>query len=168
MNNDNILPVNTDQVIAYLQLSPHPEGGYFRRSYTSGVNIVDENASSRPAMSSIFYLLTADQALGRMHRNRSDIVHYYQGGGALRYTLIGPQGQVEEHTMGSDLAAGQLLQLTVAGNWWKASELLDGDYGLISEAVCPGFDYQDHQFAGAEQAAQFPQYAHLMTIEPSS
>lgn len=154
--------MNTEQVIAYLQLEPHPEGGFFRRSYTAEAVSQNTEGEARAALSSIYYLLSADQPLGRMHCNRSDIVHYYHGEGRLRYTLIRDDGQIEQHILGRDLAAGEQLQLTVPGGWWKASELLDGDYGLISEAVCPGFDYSDHRFGDEALAERFPQLRQLI------
>lgn len=35
------------------------------------------------------------------------------------------------------------MQLVVPGNTWKACHLLEGKFGLITEAVSPGFEYQD-------------------------
>jgi len=59
---------------------------------------------------------------------------------------VPPKGALETVTLGTDIAAGQKLQLTVQGGWWKASELASGEYGLISEAVSPGFNYDDMAF----------------------
>ena len=139
--------VNSTLLIEQLGLEPYPEGGFFKRTYTAASDTSVAGKTARPYMTSIFYLLEANAPVGRMHSNRSDIVHYWQGGGALRYTLISPDGEFEQIVMGANLAAGEQLQLTVKGGWWKASELISGEYGLISEAVCPGFDYADHQFA---------------------
>ena len=144
-------------VIEQLALAPHPEGGYFRRTYTSA-----QRSGDRPAMSAIFYLLTAHSNTGHLHCNRSDILHFWQAGGALRYTLLHPGGELEQVVLGPDLSAGQCLQLRVAGGVWKASELLDGDYGLISEAVCPGFDDADQRMASAELLADYPQHRGIL------
>lgn len=165
-------------VIRQLQLEAHVEGGYFRRTYcspltcqppladpTPGKQSGTDSGQTRACMSSIFYLLTDDRPTGHLHRNRSDIVHFYHGSlghgsggqgiggqetGALRYTLIHPDGQVEEVVLGPDLNQGHRWQLTVPGGVWKASELLGGEWGLISEAVCPGFEYADMQLASLE------------------
>ena len=47
--------------------------------------------------------------------------------------------------MGADIAAGHQLQLSVVGGVWKASRLLSDvhGFGLISEAVSPGWDAED-------------------------
>lgn len=147
-------------LIHQLQLTAHVEGGYYRRTYAS--TRLTNDLPARACMSSIFYLLTDDSPIGHLHCNRSDIVHYYHGGngqqggngqgsGVLRYTLIYPEGTVEEIVLGPDLAKGHRWQLTVPGGVWKASELICGEWGLISEAVCPGFDFADMQLATLKQ-----------------
>jgi len=125
------------EIIHLLDLKPHVEGGYFTRTYQSPSN----------KMSSIYYMLTDDSPIGFLHKNKSDIIHYYHAGSALRYILLFPDGRLEEKILGVNLADGQLLQLTVSGGCWKATQLLDGEYGLISEAVSPGFEYSDMQIA---------------------
>ncbi len=141
-------------LIDTLQLTPHPEGGYYRRTFESS-----HTHRGRRLMSSIFYLLTDDQPVGHLHRNRSDIVHYWQAGGALRYTLLSPEGKLLRITLGPKLDEGQQLQLTVPGGFWKASQLLCDNFGLISEAVSPGFDFDDHDMAQAEDMrTRYPEH----------
>ncbi|GAB1259962.1 cupin domain-containing protein [Aurantivibrio plasticivorans] len=136
-------------LIELLGLEPHPlEGGFFRRTYTAKVH-GEINNKKTPIASSIFYLLTRDAPSGVLHRNRSDIIHCYHGKGAIRYYLVSPSGQLSTVTLGWDLAAGEQLQLVVPGGYWKASMLVSGDYGLISEVVAPAFDYADHEVANS-------------------
>ena len=156
--------MNKSDVIQALQLEPHIEGGYFRRTFTSDQHFVANDSVSpqimRPLMSSIFYLLTDDNPIGRLHRNRSAIMHYWHAGSALRYHLLKPDGELQHIELGPDLRRGQQLQMLVPGGWWKATELIDGEFGLISEAVCPGFDYVDMQLASfADISATYPQHA---------
>lgn len=151
--------MNKNNLIARLALKPHPEGGYFRRVFTSGHHSTTDNGSQRPAMSSIYYLLTDDSPVGHWHRNQSDIMHYFHLGSALRYWLISPSGNLTVATLGPKLEAGQQLQLLVPGGYWKATELESGEYGLLSEAVCPGFVPQDMEMASATTlGAEFPQH----------
>jgi predicted cupin superfamily sugar epimerase len=146
--------MNKQQLIKKYQLEPHIEGGYFHRSYASSLN-THSNGQSRSLLSSIFYMLTDDSPIGYFHRNQSDIIHYWHGGEALRYWLIDPQGKLSSPTLGP--GEEQQLQLLVPGGYWKATELEQGEYGLLSEAVCPGFDYDDMQLATAMQMqADFP------------
>ncbi|MGB3786551.1 MAG: cupin domain-containing protein, partial [Phormidesmis sp.] len=53
--------------------------------------------------------------------------------------------------------AGEVPQLLVPKGYWKAAVLESGEYGLLGEAVAPGFDYRDMTIAKAEEIrAQFP------------
>ncbi|MNI15925.1 hypothetical protein D3C73_692410 [compost metagenome] len=154
-------------IIATLDLEPHVEGGYYRRTFQADQQpLVETTGGSRYTMTSIYYLLTAASPIGRFHLNRSDIMHYYQLGDAIEYSLIYPDGTLKTVVMGSDISAGQCLQLHVPGGIWKASRLLEGEaeFGLISEAVTPGFDFADMQMGVRKKLAEaFPQ--HRMLIE---
>lgn len=137
---------SAEELIEALGLSGHVEGGFFRRTYeATDKPRVDDGRGERFSMTSIFYLLTAEGPVGHFHRNRSDIVHYFHLGDPIEYFLINENGQLERVVMGPDPTQGHHLQMTVPGGIWKASRLLSGNigYGLISEAVTPGFDYDD-------------------------
>jgi predicted cupin superfamily sugar epimerase len=157
---------SAEQVAKALNLSGHLEGGFFRRTYQADDYAKLTTAKGeRFILTSIFYMLTSQSPIGHFHLNKSDIVHYYHLGDPIRYTLIYPDGKVEQVIMGSDVTNGELLQLTVKGDIWKASELLTGEhgYGLISEAVSPGFDYADMTLGTNELLqAKFPQHWKLM------
>ncbi len=150
------------QVIERLQLQPHVEGGYFRRTYASETALQTVQGE-RPALTSIYYLLTREQPRGRWHRNCSDILHFWHLGSPLRYHLIHPDGELQTVVLGPDLGAGQQLQMLVPGGVWKATELEEGDFGLLSEAVSPGFDFADMTL-GERRALQqqFPQHSELV------
>jgi predicted cupin superfamily sugar epimerase len=169
MTRSSTYPVTTPSaadLIEALGLEGHVEGGYFRRTYEASEKPrVDAGAGERFSMTSIFYLLTAEGPVGHFHRNRSDIVHYFHLGDPIEYFLIHEDGRLERIVMGPDPTRGQLLQLTVPGGIWKASRLLPGaiGYGLISEAVTPGFDYADMTL-GVTSAlvAAYPQHADII------
>lgn len=149
--------MNKTDIIEQLDLTKHREGGYFRRTYESD-RIITINNSTRHIMTSIFYLLTDDSPVGHFHLNKSDVIHYFQSGSPITYLIISPQGELSKVILGPDLTKGHALQLTVKGGCWKAS-ILDpqGEYGLISEAVAPGFDYADAAMATkVEMREAFP------------
>lgn len=151
-------------IIQKLQLEPHVEGGYFRRTFASGHWLkVEPDAGKRTAMSSIYYLLTADSPVGHWHLNRSDIVHFYHLGSPVHYSMIYPDGSLETAILGPDLVGGQQLQLLVEGGVWKASHLPSGDYGLVSEAVSPGFDYTDMTLGERDYlTSEYPHHRRLI------
>lgn len=148
--------MNKRQLIEKLSLQPHIEGGYFARTYSSGLT-TSIAGLQRHLLTSIFYMLTDDSPIGHLHKNKSDIIHYFHGGSPLTYLIVHPDGSLEKRMLGADLDNGQQLQLIVKGGCWKATELEAGEFGLISEAVSPGFDYDDMELA--EEAiikSQFP------------
>lgn len=140
--------MNKRQLIEKLSLVAHIEGGYFSRTYSSELKTcLSAGSKPRSLLSSIFYMLTDDSPIGHLHSNKSDIIHYFHGGSPLTYVILHPDGKLEKAILGADLDNGQQLQLIVKGGCWKATELESGEFGLISEAVAPGFEYEDMELA---------------------
>jgi predicted cupin superfamily sugar epimerase len=76
-----------------------------------------------------------------------------------------PDGTLQTIVMGHDVFAGQCLQLQVPGGIWKASQLMHGaaGFGLISEAVSPGFDFADMEMGDRQKLGQqFPEHRTLI------
>ena len=158
--------LSAEELVELLNLGGHVEGGFFRRTYVADYRLLTPEGDERLSMTSIFYLLAAESPIGHFHLNRSDIVHYFHMGDPITYYLLRPDGELKTVVMGNDLRAGHVLQLTVPGGVWKASQLpADGEhgFGLISEAVSPGFEYADMTLGYRSQMlAQFPEHRALL------
>ena len=161
-------PLTASELIRTLDLQPHPEGGYFRRTFEAKhrKSVATEHGE-RPPLTSIYYLLTADSPIGHFHQNRSDILHFFHAGDPITYYLIDPATRtLTQHTLGNDLHQGQLPQLSVPGGIWKASALPEQGrhgFGLIGEAVSPGFDYADMILGSASDLLRrFPEHRDLI------
>ena len=154
------------ELVEHLGLDGHIEGGFFRRTYASDYTLLTADDRERLSLSSIFYLLAAESPIGHFHLNQSDIVHYFHLGDPITYYLLHPTGKLETTVMGSDVRNGQVLQLTVPGGVWKASEIpANGShgFGLISEAVTPGFEYDDMTLGYRDLLMErFPQHEALV------
>jgi len=137
-----------------LELEPNLEGGYYRQTFESAGRTSTADGP-RPLLNTIFYLLTADSPIGHLHLNRSAITHFHHLGGPSTYVLVAPSGNLEEVVLGPDLAAGHVLSFTCPGGWWKASHILapGATDCLVSEAVAPGFRYDDHRMATFDEIA---------------
>jgi predicted cupin superfamily sugar epimerase len=161
-------PNPAQDVIKALDLEPHVEGGYFRRTYQADHREMFETTGGpRYLMTSIYYLLTEDSPVGQFHFNQSDILHYFHLGDAIEYSLIHADGSLQTLVMGSEVLSGQQLQLHVPGGIWKASRLLSGSngFGLISEAVSPGFDFADMEMGDRRKlSTRFPQHRVLIEM----
>ena len=101
--------MTSDDIITSLNLVPHPtEGGYFRRTYQSDLNCNTENGR-RILLTSIYYMLTRENSIGFLHRNKSDIIHYYHLGASIKYTLVSPDGVLSEKILGPNIDKNESL-----------------------------------------------------------
>ena len=149
--------------VSKLALEVHPEGGYFRRIYTSAVNQTTV-AGERPLATSIYYLLDQAAPRGFLHRNRSDILHFFLDGGPVEYLLLDADGELRRVRLGNGAKDDRFLM--VPGGCWKASQLIEGaTHALVAEVVAPGFDYADHQFC-SESALRQEHPQHLEILRP--
>eukprot|EP00968_Pinguiococcus_pyrenoidosus_P007834 scaffold535_cov260-Pinguiococcus_pyrenoidosus.AAC.27 len=180
------LPPQAARVVDLLGLVPHPEGGFFLETWRSGVAPMTTNGQTGVAvpepqlrylgesafgensggdgrrnwLTSIYYLPTKAMSL-LLGYNQSDHVHYFHGGLAFKYILVFPDGHVEEHVLGSDIANGQVMQLAVPGGQgiWKCGHVVPEErsafeYSLIGEGVSPGFDFRDFAVVTKEMVVE--------------
>lgn len=147
-------PSDPIDLVAALALEPNLEGGFYRQTFETTGEVATA-AGPRPLLNSIYYLLTSASPIGHLHRNRSAITHFHHLGGPATYVLVDPDGVLSEVVLGADLAAGHVPAFTCPGGWWKASHVLAprATDCLISEAVAPGFRYDDHEMATADLIA---------------
>ncbi|MET0655350.1 MAG: cupin domain-containing protein [Pseudoxanthomonas sp.] len=124
------------ELISSLDLSPHPEGGYYKRVYES-TKLVEANGVLRPAITSIQFLLT--EGVGsRWHRVDASEVWDWQEGGAVELLMYDPDARsLSRAQLDTSARGGQLLQVVPAGIWQSART--HGAYSLVTCSVSPGF-----------------------------
>ena len=126
---------------AALDLEPHPEGGWYRRTWTSSVT-VDTPRGVRPTTTVILYLLDGTSRWHRVHsselwcRNSGSPIALSTGGGAEL------PGDAVEHRL--DFRHPQVL---VPAGTWQTARLLGPDPALVTCVVSPGFDFADFELA---------------------
>jgi len=127
-------------IIARLQLKPHPEGGHYRETFRDGR--LDE--SGRSLCTAIYFLLARGE---RSHWHRIDAVEiwHYHAGSAL-VLQIADDGDKRSVRLGPDLAAGEVPQAAVPAHAWQAAEST-GDWTLVGCTVAPGFDFAKFELA---------------------
>jgi len=166
VTNDNNL-LTAKQLAKALNLEEHVEGGYFRQTFKADhrPTIATENGN-RVTMTSIYYLLSAQSPIGHFHMNQSDIMHYFHMGDPITYYMLNADGSLQTTILGPDPSQGHQMQMMVEGGTWKASKISTSGkygYGLIGEAVAPGFEYADMQLGKtANLIKQFPKYRTLI------
>ena len=133
-------PPTAADLIARLELKPHPEGGHYRETFRD--SRVD--ASGRSLSTAIYFLLARGE---RSHWHRIDAVetwHHYAGA-ALTLHISDDDGE-RTVRLGPDLAAGELPQAIVPAQAWQAAEST-GDWTLVGCTVAPGFDFAKFELA---------------------
>ncbi len=147
--------INKQDIIQKFSLQMHSEGGYFSETYRSNMMIeTDREGQQRTLLTSIYYLLTDDRPIDHFHINQSDTMHYFHAGSAINYLILHPNGTLQKFKLGMNLAKGETPQLLVPGGYWKAAFLEEGEFGLLGEAVAPGFEYRDMKIAEPETFRQ--------------
>lgn len=144
--------MNKNELIHQLKMNEHREGGYFAETFKSSYIInLKQESQYRNLLSSIYYMLTDNSPIGFFHINKSDILHFYHLGSPISYFTIDPAGHFDTFILGPNVNNGHYLQKLVKGGTWKASVLKGGEFGLLGEAVSPGFDYSDSEIGTSEQ-----------------
>jgi uncharacterized protein len=130
-----------EALIRQFNLSPHPEGGFYREIFRSDQQVWSTTAAAdRSAATHIYFLLPRRQK-SRFHRVIHDeIWHIYQGD-PLR--LIQFDGiRVTETLIGT--GCPDFFAVVPAGVWQAAAT--SGAYTLAGCTVAPGFDFTDFSF----------------------
>jgi len=130
--------MTADEIIATLELAPHPEGGHYRQTW------VAENAG-RPVGTCIYFLLRAGEA-SHWHKVDATEIWLYHAGAPLILSLAETgAGPAKDHLLTPDLTQGR-PQILVPENHWQAARST-GDYTLVSCTVSPGFQFEGFTLA---------------------
>ena len=130
--------MNADEIIARLDLSPHPEGGWYRQTWVG-----DE--APRASGTCIYFLLKAGET-SHWHRvDATEVWHFYQGAPLTLKMAETEHGPRTDRLLGPDLSLGA-PQAIVPANWWQAAETT-GDYTLVGCTVSPGFTFDGFELA---------------------
>ncbi|VIO70218.1 cupin domain-containing protein [Bradyrhizobium ivorense] len=129
------------EIIARLDLQPHPEGGHFRETFRDA----SCDASGRSRSTAIYFLLARGE---RSHWHRIDAVemwHYYAGA-PLRLQIAQEGGSRQTVTLGPDVAGGEQPQAIVPAHAWQAAESA-GEWTLVGCTVAPAFEFAKFELA---------------------
>jgi uncharacterized protein len=129
-------------VIARLELKPHPEGGHYRETFR------DKRCDARGrSCSTAIYFLLARGERSHWHRvDAAEVWHYYAGAPLVLEMASDEAGPVRRMKLGPDLAMGERPQGVVAAGDWQAAESL-GDWTLVGCTVAPGFEFANFEMA---------------------
>ncbi len=140
-------------LIRLLDLTPHPEGGYYREVIRSPRMVrASDSAVERAAITTIYFLLVPGQH-SRWHRITSDEVWHYYEGDPLELIWLDAGGTLAQHRLlGLPADKCQPVQLVPGGCWQAARSL--GEYTLVGCSVAPGFEFSELSLLADDSEAQ--------------
>lgn len=133
--------------VGRLDLSPHPEGGWFRETWRSELTfdqsvLPEDYTGPRSAGTAILFVLMPGQQ-SAWHTVRSAELWLHHRGSPLLLE-IGPDVEsATTHVLGPDITAGEHPQLLVPPGFWQRARPRDPEPTLVSCVVVPGFDFAD-------------------------
>lgn len=135
-----------EKLINDLNLTAHPEGGYYSETYRSEISL----DGSRSIMTSIYFLLPSSH-VSKFHRIKSDELWFFHLGSSLIIHSI-VDGKHIEFKLGNDFENGEYPQYLVPGGTiFGSSVMKENSFALVSCVVAPGFDFDDFELLRYEQ-----------------
>lgn len=154
--------------IEKLDLTKHPEGGYFRESYRAtesihGHLLPARFTGSRAFSTAIYFLLTGNDC-SRFHRIKSDEGWHFYAGASLTIHVIDKAGVLSSIKLGSNADEGEVFQAVVPAECWFGAVVNDPEgYALAGCTVSPGYDFQDFELAERNTLlSQYPKHREII------
>lgn len=161
--------LNATEIIKFLQLREHPEGGFYREVYRSGETIgerclPDRYTGDRAFGTAIYFLLT-DSNISAFHRIRSDETWHFYAGQSLTLYQIDGVGELKTEVLGMDIFKGERPQITIDKETYFGAKINGKGFCLAGCTVAPGFDFADFDMPGQEELlTRYPQHEGIIKL----
>lgn len=154
--------------IQHFNLRPHPEGGFYRETYRSTIEVENMDLryggqGKRRLSTSIYYLLRSGEK-SKFHRLRSDEIWYFHYGSALKILIIDQEGNKHTRLLGANIEKAEHMQVLIpAGTVFAAEVIEKNSYSFIGCMVSPGFEFEDFELFSQDDLMQaYPQHSELI------
>ena len=132
--------MDADNIINYLKLIEHPEGGWFKETFQS-----KETSNGRSNASMIYYLLKENEN-SHWHRvTDADEIWLWHLGDPLLLSYS-DERSTKEITLGPDLNNNEKLQAVIPKSIWQKAKS-NGAWSLVSCVVAPAFSFDGFEMA---------------------
>ena len=145
------MPSSLERLIRHWQLSPHPEGGWYRELQRSSITVHRPDGLQRAAITTVLFLLGAED-VSRWHCvHGADEIWTFLDGDPL--DLFQHHAAAAQSTCYT-LQGGNPVAWVPAGVWMAART--QGAFSLVSCCVGPGFSFDDFEMLRDRDPAQHP------------
>ncbi|MEO9526489.1 MAG: cupin domain-containing protein, partial [Roseibium sp.] len=111
--------MTADDVVALLNMQPHPEGGFYAETFRDEVTDDDGRAAS-----TLIYFLLPEGVLSHWHKVDAVETWHWYAGAPLELSISTDGNAKDILTVGNDLAAGQRPQGIVPRDAWQQARSL--------------------------------------------
>jgi len=156
--------MDANYLIEQLNMEPHPEGGFYKRTYESDESFLPEShPGERRLYTSICFLLRSGD-ISHFHRLKSDELWYFHAGSALSVHIIDVDGKYRIEKLGLDFEKGEKPQVLVPkGSIFGSSVEKEDSFSLVGCMAAPGFDFADFElFTQNELLASYPEHERVI------
>jgi predicted cupin superfamily sugar epimerase len=154
--------------IKKLELTEHPEGGYFKEAYRDDEVIKNDHLpsrfkSDRNYSTAIYYLLDGNN-FSAFHKIKSDEIWHFYAGSSLIIYLFDKDGNLKEFILGNNPEKDEHLMAVIPKESWFAAKVIDNNsFSLIGCTVAPGFHFDDFELGNRENLIrQYPEHSSLI------
>lgn len=153
------------QIIARLGLKPlHPEGGYFKRVWTS----TDELPERRATVTAIYYLMTPGD-YSALHRLDADEIWTFCAGDPVEQLQLAPGDPGQRLQIGPDVLAGDAPQQVVPRGVWQGTRPVMNPknhvfgWSLVSCIMSPGWSDEGFELGNPSALSrEFPSWESMI------
>ncbi|MBC7570348.1 MAG: cupin domain-containing protein [Spirosoma sp.] len=162
--------MTAQEYVRWLNMQPHPEGGFFAETYRAAETIAAPALPTRfggaRAFSTAIYFLLESHHKSALHRIQADEVWHFYAGGPLEVFVINPDATLTTIRLGNNPERGEVFQAVVpAGCWFGSKPAPEIAFSLVGCTVAPGFDFADFEMADRNTLlAEFPQHADVIRL----
>lgn len=164
------METSSDYWIHTLDLTAHPEGGYFKETYRSpdhigAAGLPERYQAERPCAAAIYFLLPGDQ-VSKFHRLKCEELWCHHLGESLTLYLLEASGSLRCVKLGPRLDEGEQPQILIPHSvWFGAKVNKKNSYSLITCFTAPAFDFDDFELAERQSLLQFyPQHRAIIEM----
>lgn len=164
----NKLEKEIAEIIHYLKMKPHPEGGFYSLLFEDTEKIsakcLPKNyKGSRPFWNAIYYLLPSGSKSIFHKITMNEMWNHYLGG-SLELFDLSPEGPLKRIILGKNIFSGeQLSYIFPKGHWIGARPLIKSTFSLVSCVTCPGFTFLDWEKGERDKLVQkYPNFQQLI------
>lgn len=125
-----------------LELEPHPEGGWYRRTWTAE-HVIEAHGGTRPAATMILFLLPVGES-SAWHVVTSDEIWLWHGPGEVAVQVGGTGGEPIGGAV--HVLTAENPQVRVPAGVWQRTLPAEVE-ALVSCVVSPGFTFADFTLA---------------------